>query len=416
MALSQGMATKAYYLAEGGIQEAIFKLKNDTSWKNAFETQPTPSDPNCSSWSIDPYKRTPALFQEGVYEITVENLGCAEAEITARAKIQLSSGRTVQRIVKTKVFKGIGSPISDFNIFTGGPSENINIKFTDPLNIHLGSLFSNNNIRIKYWSKVNVDKKALAHGNINVSSNSELQATSCAANICDSGCATTTECPPVQISMPPIDLDSDHPNSYLSQAKSSDCSSVRADGKTNCLFSSEEFEKLMWQNYPELSLPIGTVCYISGDINIRAGQELTVNGVLVADRDINIGEDYCWVRPESPFLRCGSSRVIVNRPGTPEENKPAGILVKRKIDAGGWLGLGLRALDITGLVYAGDEMRLSSVGAPIEIHGGIAVRKFTLSSLWNGVDIYLDSDVIVDTFGDPQYSPVITIDHWEEEY
>ncbi|GAI42546.1 unnamed protein product [marine sediment metagenome] len=27
MALSQGMATKAYYLAEGGIQEAIFKLK-----------------------------------------------------------------------------------------------------------------------------------------------------------------------------------------------------------------------------------------------------------------------------------------------------------------------------------------------------------------------------------------------------
>ncbi|GAI42543.1 unnamed protein product, partial [marine sediment metagenome] len=37
------------------------------------------------------------MFQEGVYEITVENLGCAKAEITARAKIQLSSGGAVQR-------------------------------------------------------------------------------------------------------------------------------------------------------------------------------------------------------------------------------------------------------------------------------------------------------------------------------
>lgn len=411
MSQSQIYAAQSYYLAEAGIQEAIFKLKNDASWKNAFETLPTVDDPTCSSWSISPYKRSPALFENGAYEIGIENLGCAKAEITSTSTITFSNGKIAQRAVKTKVFKAIGNPISDFGIFTGGPSENIYIKSTDPLNIYDGNLFSNNNINIKYWSKVNVDNKALAHNRINVSSSSELNATTCSANICDSGCATSTECPPAEISMPPLDFDF-----YCQAAENSDCSSLRTDDKTNCLFTPKEFENLMWQNYPELSLPEGAITYITGDINIRAGQILTVNGVLAADRDVEIGEDYCWVSWEYPFLRCGSSQVIVNRPGLPEENNPAGILAKRRINTGGWLGSGTKALDINGLIYAGDEIRISSAGAFIEIHGGIASRKFTLSSLWNGVDIYLDSDVIIDTFGNPEYSPVITIDHWEEEY
>lgn len=411
MSESQIYAAKSYYLAEAGIQEAIFKLKNDASWKNAFETMPTVDDPTCSSWSISPYKRTSALFKDGAYEIGIENLGCAKAEITSTSTMAFSKGRIAQRVVKTKVFKAMGNPVSDFNIFTGGSSQNIYIKSTDPLNIYDGSLFSNNNINIKYWSKVNVDNKALAHNQINVSSYSELNATTCSADVCDSGCATSTECPPAEVSMPPLDFDF-----YLQAAESSDCSFLRTDGKTNCLFTPEEFEKLMWQNYPELSLPEGAVTYIAGDINIRAGQILTVNSVLVADRDIEIGKDYCWTSSEYPFLRCGSSQVIVNRPGLPEENKPAGILAQRKVTTGSWLGFEDKALDIDGLIYAGDEIRISSVGASIEIHGGIASRKFSLSSMWNGIDIYLDPDVIIDTFGDPEYSPVITIDHWEEEY
>jgi len=411
MSSSQANATKTYYLAEAGIQEAIFKLKNDASWKNAFETKPTTEDPTCSSWSISPYKRSPALFENGAYEIGVKNLGCAKAEITSTSTIIFSSGRIAQRVVKIKVFKAMGNPISDFSVFTGGSSENIYIKSTDPLNIYNGSLFSNNNINIKYSSRVNVDNKALAHNQINVSSNSELEATTCSANICDSGCATSIECPPAEIPMPPLDF-----NFYYQAAENSDCSFLRIDGKTNCLFTPKEFENLMWQNYPGLSLPEGAVAYISGDINIRAGQILTVNGVLAADRDANIGEDYCWTSGEYPFLRCGSSQVIVNRPGLPAENKPAGILAQRKINTGGWLGFGTKALDINGLIYAGDEIKISSVGAFIEIHGGIASRKFSLSSMWNGVDIYLDSDVITDTFGNPEYSPIITIDHWEEEY
>lgn len=416
MAQSHKAATQTYYLAEAGVGETIFKLKTDPTWKSAFETQPTVEDPTCSFWSIPPYQRTGDLFENGSYTVTVTNLGCAKAELASVATIQLGEGKTSQRIVKAKVFKAIGNPVSDFNVFTGGSSENIEIKFTDPLNIHNGNIFSNSKIKLRYWSRVVVDNKALAGNNILLSENSQLIATSCAANMCDSGCATSTECPPEQVSMPPLDFDSDDPGSFLSRAKNSDCSLIRTDGKINCVFTPEEFEKLMWQNYPALSLPTSTITYVTGDVNIRASQQLTVNGVLVADRDFSLGEDFCWTRPDPPFLWCGSAQLTVKRPGSPEDNLSSGILAKRKINAGGWLGIGVKALDITGLIYAGDEMRLSAVAAPIEIHGGIAVRKFTLSSMWEGVDIHLDSDVIIDTFGSPTYSPMVVVDHWEEEY
>ena len=78
--------------------------------------------------------------------------------------------------------------------------------------------------------------------------------------------------------------------------------------------------------------------------------------------------------------------------------------------------MGGEALNINGLVYAGDEMRFSSISASVVIRGAIAGRKITFSSMWGGVDIYLDSDVVADTFQNAAYSPIITIEHWEEEY
>ncbi|MCG2690258.1 hypothetical protein L6252_03195 [Candidatus Parcubacteria bacterium] len=416
MAQAQGAGLKTYYLAEAGVAEAIFKFNNDPTWKNAFETLPTPFDPSCSSWSIAPLVRDPALFFDGSYAVAITNLGCAQAEIQVEAKIALSSGAFSQRIVKVKVFKAMGSSLGDYGVFLGGASENLQINFTNPFNVYDGSLFSNKAIRVQNLSYVNVENKALAGQNITVSGFSQLIATSCASNICEAGCDAGNECPPEAVSMPFIDFDSGEVGSFIYQAGLHDCSSIRSDGKTNCLFTPAEFETVMWNNYPLLSLPSNVVVYITGDFNLRAGQNLIVNGVLVADRDINLGEDLCWTSSKPPFVRCGSSRLQVIRPGVPADNFPAGILSKRKFSTGTWLDIGGEGFNVNGLVYAGDEMRFSSMAASVVIRGAIAGRKITFSSMWGGVDIYLDSDVTADTFKDAVYSPIITIEHWEEEY
>ncbi len=414
MASNQKYASQTYYLAEAGIQEAIFKLKNDSSWVSAFETLPTPSDPSCSSWSIAPYQRVGGIFSNGQYQITINNLGCAKAEIISQASIDISSTKKSQRIVKVKISKAMGNPVAQYGIFTGGASGNVNITLTNPLRIHGGNMIVENTLQLKTLSRVFVDEKALIGNNFLTDGSSQLNATAtCAKNICQANCDASQDCPPTDIEMPPINFDSASADSFLSKAKISNCSSLRSDGKTNCVFTTEEFEKTMWNNYPSLTFPVGVVVYVLGDVNIRAGQDLIVNGALASDRDINFGQDNCWLRSQWPFLRCGFSKVSVYRP---DINSASGLLAKRKFTIGGYFGIGSQSLLVNGLVYSGDQMTISSVLAPIEIHGGIVARKIDFSSVWQAVDIYLDADTIIDTLGVASYSPVIIVDHWEEEY
>lgn len=408
---SQKTAVQSYYLAEAGVNEAIWKLNNDAGWSANFITPGV-----CENWEAN-VNRDPAIFPNGSYEISIKNISCGNGIITVTSTISSSKGES-QRRVKIKVFKAQSNPAANFNIFTGGPGENTEIRFTDPLNIYDGDIFCNNNMVVKLSSKVNVadGRKALVNNNLIISSGSEVNATSCSKNLCDIGCDAVTECPPPKVGMPQIDFDSADPGSYLERAKNSDCSIVRTDGKTNCVFTSTEFEELMWDNYPVLSLPANAITYVTGDVNIRAAQELTVNGVLVSDRDINIGEDNCWNSPDPPFFRCGNCQLKVYRQGVPADDNPSGILAKRKINIGTSAGFGSYAAYIEGLVYAGAELDFTGAQSLVEVHGGIAARKIDFRSMWNGIDMYLDSDVIVDTFSGSSYSPIITVDHWEEEY
>lgn len=417
MANSQRYASQTYYLAEAGVQEAIFKLKNDSAWKSAFETLPTSLDPGCSAWSIPPYQRTGGLFGEGSYQITIDNLGCAKAEITVQAALEIASGKKAQRIVKVKVFKAMGNPIEAFGIFTGGASGNSSIKLTNPLRVHNGDLFIKNNLQVRLLSNVSIEKKALVGNQVSVDFLSQLDSLStCSANMCESQCNPSTECPPPAVEMPSLDFDSASPSSLLSKAQAGSCGYLRSDGKTNCVFTTNEFEKVLWDHYPSITFSTGTVAYVQGDVNIRAGQNLTVIGVLASDRDINLGASNCWSRSEPPYTRCGFSTIKVFRPTDPPSSLPSGLLAKRKFSSGGFLGIGSVGLSVYGLIYSGDMMSISSALAPIKIYGGLVARMIDFSSIWQDFDIYLDANVITDTFGEASYSPVIEVDHWEEEY
>ena len=70
-------------------------------------------------------------------------------------------------------------------------------------------------------------------------------------------------------------------------------------------------------------------------------------------------------------------------------------------------------------------MRLTSLPHLFEVRGGIIARKFSLTSVFQSLNIYLDNVIIQEgVWGGPQppsgtapsYSPVVTIDHWEESY
>jgi len=402
MSKSYSVAAKTYYLAEAGINEAIWKLQNDDTttdgdeaWENKFITEP-----DCDTWQAS-FERIDVLCSGCSYNVTIQNSSCARGEIVSTAKVVLASGKTTQRVVKTKVFKAVNpSPIKDSAVLTSGPSEVITLQ-ASLINIFNGNLFSNNNILIRWLSTVNVNDnpatgtlegKALAVNNINRSSGSVLNATAqCAKNICQGSCE---KCPPDAISMPMIDFDSADPNSYKSRAQAA-----------GTVYTSSQFDDLLWAN-PGLTLD-NEITYVTGPIELKGGQNLTVNGVLVSDGSIKIGQNFCWVK--SIFLvRCGNVKLTINH----TVGKPAGLLTKGSID----VGLATRRIDIVGLLYANDKFELISLPESFNITGGMIARKITITSVWQGLNITYDEAIVNEAIGSPSFSPVVTIEHWEETY
>lgn len=429
---SQSKATQVYYLAEAGINEAIWKLKYDPTWKSNFEIEGV-----CENWSAD-FSRVDVLFPNSSYEVHIQNSDCARGEIISTAQLSLADGRVVQRELKVKIFKAFGSLTEDSAIFSGGTSENVSIQFSN-INIYDGNFFSNKNLNIKYFSTVNVEDnpeteekegKVLAGGNISEVASTINSIAICSKNICyesyEDACFEEG-CPPESAAMPGVNFNLEDTDSYYSRAQTLqnnlECS-VLCDGAlcaTDCIYTEDDFEDLLWQVGKGKTLILNNkITYVTGGIDLKGERRIVVNGILIADGTVNIGERYCWTKQGQKD--CGFNQITINDPG-PEE--PSGLLTQKKMNFGPYSSF--EDINIVGLLYAYDELKIVSMPKSFNITGGILARKISFTSAWLPVNIYLDNIIISEAiWGGPvppieedlpyPYSPVVTIEHWEETY
>ncbi|MBI5765669.1 hypothetical protein HZA71_00370 [Candidatus Falkowbacteria bacterium] len=362
---SQATALQTYYLAESGVAEAIWRLKNDPNWKNNFETNP--------AWSFT-YTKNPALYPNGSYQIQIQNTGLARGEITATGFLNLG-GASAKRVIKTMVYKALGDgPIGDNGEFGDG---NI-IIYDTVLNVYNGGLHANGNVIVDGESTVTIAGDLKATGNINILWKSIVIASSTQPGV-------------APMTMPSVSFNTPgDPNSYRARA--------------NVIYSESAFKNLMWNNQ-NLTLN-GPITYVDGDIEIKGNQNLTINGALVASEDIEAGEktsNCCW------GIRCGTSNVTINKTS---DTAPAGLLAKGKIEFESCLG----NFNANGLIYANDQIEMVSLPSAFNVTGAVISRKLTLTSLWQGANITREPNVVVYSLGDPTFAPVVTVEHWEEEY
>lgn len=248
---SQQASARSYYLAEAGINEAIWKLKNDPVWQDGFVSG--------DSWSAN-FSRS---FDDGSsYAVTIQNSEQAKAEIISASTAPLSAGKTAKRVVKATVFKALASPVRDSAVLSGGASENIDIQFSR-LKINDGNIFSNHHLNIKWLSDVRIyddpetddlEGKALVAGNFIKSDDSSIiSEATCAANVCTEECE---ECPPSSFSTPLVDFDSSSPFSFKSRAQFAEllgqchvlCNGAPCVSQpSKCVYSASELEDLLWE-------------------------------------------------------------------------------------------------------------------------------------------------------------------------
>lgn len=368
---NQSIAEQCYYLAEGGIEETIWKLKYDTSWKTNFENG------TCNPCS---FSRDPIFFDGGAYSVSLQSSGEAKGEITAVGTYTLlPSDITAQRIVKIKAFKAQEDSFTpEIALYTG--DGDVYTLATDAEIIN-GGIFSNDNISVNLFSDVHTTETASASGDVDV---------------CWLFCSLWAEgsegegsqegWPPIE--MPMIDFDSSDSNSYKNRA--------------NHVYTQNQFKQMM-DDAPGGVLTVNGIIYVTGQVKVKRGTHLIINGTLVTDGSITIGIGG-W--PPS-----GSADVTVTRSGL-KASDPSGLLTKGSIDSGIFGG----SVDVTGLLYASDQVTFTNLDIQLDVTGGIITRHVSFVSLFDKIDITYDYNIIQNTLGGSAFSPVVTVEHWEEEY
>ncbi|MCX6759981.1 MAG: hypothetical protein NTW46_01400 [Candidatus Nealsonbacteria bacterium] len=195
---SQEAANTTYYIAEAGINEAIWKLKNDhsiadgdSSWADDF-TDPFKNPDGGPYWS-DNFTHS---FGGGAYTVSVQNSDRGTGNLVSTAKIPIGNGKFAQRIVKVSVFRALASPVANRAMITGGASGDMAISSSN-ITINNGDLFSGNVFNISS-STININDnpdteglegQLLSHGNLLKSGTTVNSTTICAKNDCTSECA-----------------------------------------------------------------------------------------------------------------------------------------------------------------------------------------------------------------------------------
>lgn len=386
IAQNQRSATASFHLAEAGIQEAVWRIQHDATTRNTFLN---------TTNGLTTFSHNNPMANAS-YTVTIQNTAKGAAIITGTGYFDVGI-KQAKRVVTTKVTKATTPPPYDYDgaIFTGGSTGEEDITFSNatinitgeelqdhdnnPLTpevlVPIASLISNRDI----WysdSVINVAKDILAKRSIrNTRSNVNVGGV-----INDNVSDTYT--------MPAVDVTSTNPDSYKSMAQAQ-----------NQYFTATAFKNLL---QTQGSLTYTGIVYIAGSgLTIKNNQSLTINGTLVSEGNIEVGKN-----PTKGTL-------TINTNGT----APSGIisLAKLLVNDGG-------VLDVEGMVYLGDRFSFDPYNRnfpqaqTINIEGGILSRR----TEGNGpriLNIKLNKDLINQALDpNPNETPIIQVQHWEEEY
>lgn len=358
----QSLATENYYLAEAGVSDMIWKIQNDINTRSAFLTGTLSAANDISRTNVfgDP---------NASYVVQARNTVTAEAWITATSTYTIS-GNVSQRVVKSYISKATGTGTTwDYSVFAGGrgSQQNGNFTFTGSgivLTSNGGRLHSNQVFKVQGAEVVVNDGMVTSSNVINVVAGGKLTLNN-----------STKQAPTTTVDILQIDFNSASPDSWKNRATK--------------IFSPSQFKNLA------NNTTLNGIIYVTGDAQ-WTGKNLTINGVLVTEGD-------------AQFTMAGNNLTV-----NADSVYGGGILAEDDFhitSSGG-------TILINGMLYSGADLILTSAGTNFTINGSMV--GFDAKVTASGGSIILNytpenfQPVIDPTVN--QDSPIIQIDHWEEQY
>src|SRR3989338_1599116 len=321
---SQIKGVEAYYLAEGGVNQAIWEIKNNAIWKNDF-----------ISGNLNQNLETDEFL------VNIQSTAPGKAEIFSTGKKE-----NARRVVRVKLTKALANTFpEDIAIYSGGLEKDLEFWVSRLLITESGDIYSGDDIEL-YNSTVSTPGKARAVNNIFVDPFSALYVNEIIEN-------------DAEISFPMLDF-----ANYKNQAQ---------------VYSQDEFKNIL-KNNP--SAEFSGIIYVEGDVDLKNDQHPVINGLLLADKKINLGAGY-----GNP-----AGITINNIPG-----QASGLISKETISFGNWT----RTIDIEGLVYSLQKIVFANFdsGTSFNLKGGMISPEIDFFSTYKTYNIIHDPQIIQNTLG-----------------
>jgi hypothetical protein len=386
MADSQKWGARAYHLAEAGLNEMIWQLKNNNDYKNSFRTD--------ADWTKTITRTDPLKQGFGSYSVSIKNSQKGKGEITATGTISISEDRSAQRVVKSKVFQAIdpdsdGTSTSAFDIHNSAlfAEKKIEISHSD-ISVN-GTIHSNDSVKVNgYGTKVYVDQDLEAVEKFSKSFGADVEVN---GEISDSKDYSP---PPEELEMPTISFDEEDPESFKNRADK--------------VYSAEEFTEFLEASggsavFGDASSSV--VIYVTGDVVFEQDVDLTIYGALAVEGSVHLGKGS---GPKKSECHGEYTSLSINY----VDGYPAGLIARDDIK----FGFCLQSSNVDGVAYAGKKMDIMNFTDSIDINGGIFGRDVNIFSVWNDMAMKYDEDIVGYTLYPTEYAPIIKFDHWEEEY
>lgn len=366
IANNQKSATVGFHLAEAGVQEAIWRIQNDTTTRNIFLNSTTGLTTVSHS----------NFMTNGSYTTQIQNTAKGAATISVTGLYQTGLKQAQRRITLNVIqATSTGTYDQDAGLFVGGPNpgdiymHNMNVSFGGSYD--RAGISGGGDIDISNAS-VSVTKDILANGDITTKNSS-------------------VSLPPAVLPVPPgfpggvqedhyatdfvmpgIDISSSDPGSYKSLAQAQ-----------NQYYTSAQFATLL-----NTKTTFSGVVYVagSGGVTIK-NKNLTINGALVSEGSISVT----------------NANVDINH-----DPAPSGLITL------GSFNVTNANINIEGLVYVGVQAA-AATNASITVTGAILTHDFSGNNC--NLTINFKKDWVNETLaGGSTVTPVIKMEHWEEEY
>lgn len=394
MARSQAQAIRAYYLAESGMQEALWKVQNNEEWKTNFETDP--------DWEAE-ISRQDVFSIGSEFNVRINNSDIGDAEIISAGMRKIDGVLSARRISKLNVFKTVSPPSEEVDSSEEEDSgesaqsgdlpielemDNTAILASGGINLWgmnldcQGNVFSEEDLAISLWSNVGVQGSVKSCGNINVDAASFLSAAAL-----------------YSLNNPPQSESMDMPAAGFDAEGDADSLKALAQSLGQ-VYTASQFAALISEN-PARGFS-GSV-YITGSAILGEDADISINGALALDGSLTLGNDWQWWDP------CGANDAKITI--TALDGKPSGIFSKNQIVIKTCVG----DIDISGVMYAGNSIAFSSISSNFSVRGAVVSRNIEGTGLWNPVTVSFDEAITENSLrAESGFAPLIDSAYWED--